>query len=168
MAPSLPPEPVASPTKPKSRSSTIDDGELPTPTVSVAVPATPPPKSKTPQPSPPNERVPSDLGSAAAVDPSQEKLPEKPRVRVPGPVNPGAVDVPRLASQVPDRASFDDPTAEIATARTIFTKLPLPFNPAWFVRFGIPDPFEFAEHMRGKTGATKELGTAPVNVPPMK
>jgi len=168
LAPSLPPAPIAAPTtKPKARSSEIDRGELPMPKVSAAVPTTPLPKAKLPRPSPPTERVPVELGSAAALDPSREKLPERPGVRAVA-ANPGAVDVPRLANPLPDRASLDDPTTEIAAARVIVTALPLPFNPAWFVRFGIPDPFEFVEHLRGKTGAVGELGTAPVNVPPMK
>ncbi len=166
LAPSLPPTPVMAPTrKPKERSSEIDRGELPMPKVSVKLPQPPLPPVTPPRPCPPAERVPTDLGSAAALDPSQEKLPELPRVRAPAVAN---ADLPRLATQVPERASLDDPTAEIAAARAVFTELPLPFNPAWFVRFGIPDPFEFAEHMRGKTGAAGELGTAPVTVPPMK
>lgn len=169
LAPSLPPTSVVAPTtKPKGRSSEIDRGELPTPKVTAAVPAAPLPKAKSPKPSPPAERVPTDLGQAAALDPAQVKLPERPLIKAPGVVNPGAVDVPRLANQVPDRASLEDPTAEIVAARAIVTALPLPFNPAWFVRFGIPDPFEFVEQLRGKTGVAGELGTAPVNVPPMR
>lgn len=169
LAPSLPPAPVVAPTtKPKGRSSEIDRGELPLPKVTTTIPATPLPKAKSPRPSPPAERVPPDVGSAAALDPSQEKLPERPGVKAPVVANPGAVDVPRLAILLPDRASLEDPTTEIAAARAVFTMLPLPFNPVWFVRFGIPDPFEFAEHLRGKTGAAGELGTTPVNVPPMR
>ncbi|HVK10576.1 MAG TPA: hypothetical protein VM597_17550, partial [Gemmataceae bacterium] len=76
-----------------------------------------------------------------------------------------SADLPPLAHQLPDRASLDDPTAEIAAARAVFTALPLPAPAAWFARFGIPDPFELIEQMKGKTVVEKELGTTPVIVP---
>ena len=114
----------------------------------------------------PPERVPDTLGETADRDPAFARLPQRPRVRQPGVPPPGAADVPPLARQVVDRAALDDPTAEIAAVRAVFTALPLPATPAWFLRLGIPDPFELAGHLRGKTGSDAELGTKPVNVPP--
>jgi hypothetical protein len=91
---------------------------------------------------------------------------DRPPLRRPPSVAAGPVDLPPLARPVPDRASLDDPTAELSAARVVFTALPLPAVAGWFARFGIPDPFELADHLRGKTGLDRELGTAPVAVPP--
>ena len=64
--------------------------------------------------------------------------------------------------------SLHDPTADITTARIIFTQLLAPVVINSFARFGIPDPFEFAEHLRSKTGSSAELGTKPEVVPPAR
>lgn len=169
LAPSVPPETrPAEPAKPKPRTSGLDRGEVPLPRVSVAVPKAPPPKAKPPKPTPPPERVPADLGRAAANEPAGVRLTERPLVKADSPPSPTAADVPPLARQLSDRASLDDPTAEIAAARVVYTPLPVPFTPGWFVRFTIPDPFELAEQMKAKTGASGELGTKPVDVPPAR
>jgi hypothetical protein len=167
LAPSVPADvPVASTTKPRTRTPELDRGEAPLPKVSVVLAKAPPPRGKPPRPSPPPERVPADLGQAAAASPAAVQLPDRPLVKAPSPPSPSAADVSPLARQLPDRASLDDPTAEIASARVVFTRLPVPFTPGWFVRFTIPDPFELAEQMKAKTGAVGELGTRPVVVPP--
>jgi hypothetical protein len=166
LAPDVPPTPVLPTTaKPQERSSEIDRGELPAPKVTVALPSPPLPKARPAKPTPPAERVPHDLGNAAAENPAGAKLTERPRVRAAS-ADAGPAELPRLASAVPDRAPLDDPTTEIAAARAVLTALPLPGVVGWFVRFGVPDPFELAGHLKGKTGAAGELGAAPVNVPP--
>lgn len=169
LAPSVPAEASVGVTaKPRPRASDLDRGEVPLPKVAAAVPKAPPPKAKSPKPTPPAERVPADLGQAAAADPAAVRLTDRGLVRAASPPAPTAADVPPLARQVPDRASLDDPTAEIAAARVVFSAMPVPFAPSWFVRFTIPDPFELAEQMRAKTGAAGELGVGPVNVPPAR
>ena len=153
---------------PKPRTSDIDRGDLPLPKFVAKVPSLPNPTAKPVRPSAPVELIPADLGQAAAENPGAVKLAEKPLVRATGPINPGAGDVPPLARATPDRAPLEDPTTEIATQRAVNTPLPAPFLSVWFVRFTIPDPFELAEHLKGKTGTDAELGTNPVAVPPGK
>jgi hypothetical protein len=165
LAPAVPPAPQP-PATPVPRAAAFDRGEPPLPPATAAVPPLPPPAAKPPRLSPPPERVPADLGRLAAEDPAKVRLPQRPLARARA-ANPSA-DLPPLARQLPDRASLDDPTAEIAAARAVFTALPLPAPAAWFARFGIPDPFEFVAHMKGKTAVERELGTAPVIVPPMR
>src|SRR5262249_18615408 len=59
-------------------------------------------------------------------------------------------------------------TAEISAARVVLTALPLPPVSAWVARLGVPDPFVFAAHLRGKTAIEHELGVKPVYVPPAR
>lgn len=155
---------------PKSRTSDIERGELPLPKVVVALIPLPLPKSKGTLPSPPPERIPTDLGQQVAINPNTmtmtERLPARPLQTAITP-RPTA-DLPLMARQLPDRASLEDPTADIATARIIFTQLLAPVVINSFARFGIPDPFEFAEHLRSKTGSSAELGTKPEVVPPAR
>ncbi|OWK38656.1 hypothetical protein [Fimbriiglobus ruber] len=169
LTPAAPPAPAfGKSTAPRTRSSDIERGELPLPKVAVKIPVLPQPPAKVARPSPSVEGVPLFLGQAAAQDPGAIKMTEKLPVKAQGAFNPRATDVPKLAQQLPDRAPTDDPTVDLSTARLVFTDLPAPFNVAWFVRFGIPDPFELVEQMRGKTGATGELGAGPVAVPPAR
>jgi hypothetical protein len=169
LAPTAPPAPpLPGGGGPRPRTTELDRGEVPPPPVMAAVPPLPPPASKPPRLTPPPERVPADLGRLAAEDPAKVRLPERSRARGEAAANAAAPDLPSLARQLPDRAPTDDPTAEIAAARAVLTALPLPVPAGWFARFGIPDPFEFAAQMRGKTAADGELGTRPVTVPPDK
>jgi len=162
--PASPTAPVSA--TPKPRSSDLDRGELSFAKVDPSSPKAPLPAAKPPRVSPPPEAIPADLGRGTAENPASVKLLEKPPVRSAGPVNAGAADVPPLARSIPDRAATDDPTAEIAAQRAVLTPLPAPLLSVWFLRFSIPDPFEFAEQLKGKTGTDQELGTAPVVVPP--
>lgn len=155
---------------PKSRTSDIERGDLPLPKVVIALIPLPLPKAKGTLPSPPPERIPTDLGQQVAINPNTmtmtERLPARPLQTAITP--PATADLPLIARQLPDRASLHDPTADIATARIIFTQLLAPVVVNSFARFGIPDPFEFAEHLRSKTGSSAELGTKPEVVPPAR
>jgi len=153
---------------PRSRTSAIDRGDLPLPKVAMNVPTIPIPPGKPVRPSAPVEQIPADLGQAAAENPVLIKLAEKPLLRATGAANPGAGDVPLLARLTTDRAAVEDPTVDIATQRAVNTPLPAPFLTVWFVRFSIPDPFEFTEQLKGKIGTDTELGTSPVIVSPGK
>lgn len=169
LAPSAPPgPPLPGATGPRPRASAVDRGEAPLPKVTAVIPALPLPAAAPPKPTPPPERVPLDLGRSAVLDPDLTRLPDPPLIRGAPLPAPSAADLPPLATPLPSRAPVTDPTAELSAARVVMTRLPLPFNPGWFVRFGIPDPFELAAHVRGKTGAVGELGTAPVSVPPAR
>jgi hypothetical protein len=169
LAPAAPPAPpLPGGGGPRPRTTELDRGEVPPPPVTATVPPLPLPVARPPRPTPPPERVPADLGRLAAEDPSKVRLPERPRARGEVAANAASPDLPPLTRQLPDRAPTDDPTAEIAAARAVLTALPLPVPAGWFAKFGIPDPFEFAAQMRGKTAADGELGTKPVTIPPDK
>jgi hypothetical protein len=166
LAPAVPPSPPLSGAAPRPRTSAFDRGELPLPPVVATVPTLPPPPARPPRPSPPPEQVPADLGRLASDDPARVRMPQRPLAKSQAPSM--LADLPPLARPLPDRAPLEDPTVEIVAARTVFTALPLPAPAAWFARFGVPDPFEFIEQMKGKTAVEKELGTAPVPVPPAR
>jgi hypothetical protein len=165
--PTLPPLPPAPPTgKPKVRVSDADRGELPLLSTGVGVaplPLKPPAPAKL---TPPPETVPVALGGAASA--AVGNLPDRAGVRAPSAVNPGATDVPLSGRPLPDRAPLADPTADLSGSRVVKTPIPVPDVRPWFARFAVPDPFELAEHLKGKLPADAELGTAPAPVPPAK
>jgi hypothetical protein len=164
--PSAPPLPRVS--APKPRTSAIDRGEIPLPRITAKVPQVPLPPAKATRPSPPPERVPNDLGQAAAENVAAVRLSVTPVERAPAAAKLTPGDLPPLAQQLPNRAPLDDPTAELSAARVVFTQMAWPAVRAAFVRFGIPDPFEFAAQLGGKTAIERELGVTPVNVPPAR
>ena len=162
------PADLAGPKVPRPRTTPLDRGELPTPPLVIALRSTPNPKAKPTKPSPPPERAPADLGQAAAENLTGVKFVEKPLVRAEGPVNAGAADVPALARQLAERAPVDDPTAEISAAKLIATVFPFPVGTLPFLKQSIPDPFEFAEQLKGKLPRELEFGTVPSVVVPEK
>jgi hypothetical protein len=164
--PAPPAPPLPGPAAPKPRTSSLDRGELPLPAVVPGLPKAPPVRSKSPRPSPPPESYTAEPARTVSGDATLARMTSPPLVRGPASPVPSAADLPPLARPAADRASLDDPTAGIATARAVLTALPLPSIHAPFLRLGIPDPFEFATQLRGKIGLEGELGTSPVNVPP--
>ncbi len=153
---------------PKPRRSESDPSDLTQSNVVVKRSSAPAPQSKPPLPAPPPERPPTDLGSSAAMSPSDVKLPDRPRVKADGPTNPKATDVPMTGWRQPDRVSLDDPTTDATAARLTFTPFPLPVGGFPYLPFRIPDPFEFQEQLKGKTGRDAEFATTPVVVNPGK
>jgi len=153
----------------RPRVSPVDRGEPPLPTVGAeALPPSPKPTGKPPRLSPPPDGAPRALGDAAAVGVAAFPLPERPLLKGNSTANPGATDVPAMARQLPDRASVEDPTVA-ATARGIIeTPLPLPAVELPYLKETIPNPFEFAEQLKGKLGKETEFGTGPVVVNPGK
>jgi hypothetical protein len=169
LAPSAPSVPTTPPAAgPKPRTSAIDRGEIPLPRVTSKMPRLALPLAKATRPSPPPERVPNDLGQAAAESVAAVRLSVTPVDRAPAAAKLTPGDLPPLAQQLPGRAPLDDPTAELSAARVVFAEVAWPAVRAAFVRFGIPDPFEFAAHLGGKTAVERELGVTPVNVPPAR
>jgi len=162
------PKDLAGPTAPRPRLTPLDRGELPAPPIAIAMPSTPNSKTKPAKPSPPSELAPADLGQAAAENLTAVKFAEKPLVRADRPQNAGAADVPGLARQFTERAPVDDPTAEISAGKLIDTLFPFPIGTLPFLKQSIPDPFEFAEHLKGKLPRDTEFGTVPTVVPPEK
>lgn len=157
--PHLPPE---TPTvkAPTPYTSALDRGELPLPTVAPR-PLSPSsvPTASAAKPSPPAQgpllsRFPGPL--------PEGKQPDRPLVKAPSPANPRAADVPLMAWAKQERASLDDPTADLSAVRVIYTTLPVPAFQLPFLRLFIPNPFEFAEQLKGKFGKETELGPGPL------
>ncbi|QEL14396.1 hypothetical protein [Limnoglobus roseus] len=166
LTPALPAEKPSRVTAPRPRVSEVDRGELPTkkPTVPAApLPMTP---RKSAVPPPPREGVPATVGVGNEMPLQDTKLPEGPSAKAPSRPEPTAVDVPRMATQLPDRVPTDDPTAEISTHRIVNTLMPAPTITVPFLRLLLPDPFEFAEQL--KAPPAPEFATTPVLVPPAR
>lgn len=153
---------------PRPRVSEWDRGELPLPKFTGQLPPSPQPTARPTFPAPPVERPPVTLGSASAVEVNAFPAADRPRVKAARPADPTAADVPAMARQLPDRASVEDPTADLSAKGVIATPLPLPSFALPYLKAVIPDPFEFAEQLKGKLGKETEFGTAPVVVPPQK
>ena len=165
-APALPADPIT--TAPKPRKYEPDPSDLSQPNVVVKRLSAPAPQSKPLLPVPPPERPPADLGSTAAMRPGDVKLPDRPRVKADGPTNPKAADVPMSGWRQPDRVSLDDPTADPTAARLTLTPFPLPVGGFPHLPLRIPDPFEFKEQLKGKTGRDTEFATTPAVINPEK
>lgn len=148
---------------PRARSSDIERGDLPQPKPTAAAAPLPAVKRKATVPSPPNEGVSQRVGEGSEMNWRDSKFPESPAVKSPPRPEPTAADVPRLGYPVPDRIPVDDPTAEISTLRIVNTLLLAPTIAAPFVRLLLPDPFEFADHV--KATPSTEFATLPVLVP---
>lgn len=157
--PPLPPEAPAV-KAPKPYSSVLDRGELPLPTVpprplaSSGVPTTTAAKPSPPAQGPLLSGFPGTL--------PEGKQSDRPLLKAPAPTNPRATDVPVMAWPRQERASLDDPTADLSAVRVIETPLPIPVIQLPFLRAFIPNPFEFAEQLKGKLGKDTELGTTPM------
>ncbi len=148
---------------PRSRSSEVERGDLPQAKPSATAAPLPVVKRKPTSPSPPSEGVSQRVGEGSEMNWRDSKFPESPAVKSPPRPEPTAADVPRLGYPVPDRIPVDDPTAEISTLRIVNTLILAPTIAAPFVRLLLPDPFEFAEHV--KATPTAEFATQPVLVP---
>jgi hypothetical protein len=119
-------------------------------------------------PSAPTERIPLDLGIGAAAVPARPVFPETPGVALKArDVNLPPELVP-LGKQLPDRASLDDPTSESGNA-AIVNRTPMPaLGQAGFLKVSLPDPFEFAEQVKGKVLPTAEASAMPIPVNPQR
>jgi hypothetical protein len=151
---------------PKPRESELDSGEIPQKPVPIVLPMAGMPQAKPVRISPPKEKPPTDLGSRPTT--MKIQTPYRPLVKAPSVMNPGASDVGPLVRVVPDKASTDDPTADVLSGQVIDTKFPLPTEPLPFVRFTIPDPFEYGGQLKGKLPRETEFAIAPSLVNPEK
>jgi hypothetical protein len=155
---------------PKPRLSSIERGELPLPKVAAKIIPLPAGKASSSKPSPPLERINPDLGQGVTIDPRQYTLASSPVQFRSVPQTPklGADDLPVLSRRVDDRASLEDPTSELSTARIVNTPVPRPMIQVGFLKLTIPDPFELLEQLRGSLGTTQEFAEKPVIVAPAK
>lgn len=119
-------------------------------------------------PTAPSERVPLELGLGATAVPARPVLPDSPGIVLKARDVKLLPDLVPLGRQLADRASLDDPTAEPGNA-VIVNRTPMPvLGQAGFLKVGLPDPFEFAEHVKAKLAAAAEPSTAPVVVSPQR
>jgi hypothetical protein len=157
--PPLPADPPTD-TKPKPYSSPLDRGETPLPPLALKpFNFTPTPTTSAVKPSPPWERQLPDNSTAAIPEGRRS---ERPLVKAPAPMNAGAADVPMNAWKQNDRAPLEDPTADLSAVRVIDTPLPVNVVTLPFLRMSIPNPFEFAEQLKGKLGKDAEVGVGPM------
>src|SRR5438128_259861 len=73
---------------------------------------------------------------------AQPTVPTGPRLRVPAPDVEQPLPLPILARPAHTRVPLDDPTAEFSIAAALAPPPPLRTQPAQFVRWNLPDPFE--------------------------
>jgi hypothetical protein len=112
--------------------------------------------------------VPFDIGFGATAVPARPTLPNPPGettrardIALPPPLAP-------VGRQLPDRASLDDPTADIGNAG-IVNRSPTPsLAPAGFLRVTLPDPFELADQVKPKIDPAAEPRVTPVPVNPRR
>lgn len=118
------------------------------------------------QPTAPPEKVPLDVGNRAEAVPAKPVLPEAPLVARPGPDVNEPPNLPPLGRAQPDRAPFDDPTADLGNAAIAGqSKTPL-LAPSPFLKFGLPDPFEFSNHVKPRVLPMAEPNPLPVLIDP--
>lgn len=164
LPPPLPTE-SANNSKPKPHTSALDRGELPLPPVAMKPFGPTEPKGNSVKPSPPVER---HLPDPAVTNLPEGRAADRPLAKAPSPPNSGAADVPVNAWRQGERAPLEDPTADLSAGRVIDTPLPVSSGALPFLRLSIPNPFEFAEQLKGKLGKETELGIQPVPELPAK
>jgi hypothetical protein len=157
---------AAKPSRPISRDSELERGELPL--VKPSLNAVPIPSSprKEAIPPPPKEGISDRLGVGQELSLADRPLPVTSTAKSAPRPTPTAADVPRIATQLPERASLEDPTHEISTSRIVNTLMVAPIIAAPALRLLLPNPFEFADQV--KTPAAPEFATSPVFVPAAK
>lgn len=127
-----------------------------------------PKKSAGFRPVPPAERVPATLGVGAEAVPQKPALPDAPGLNIPAPNVNTPPPLPMLARPLPDRASLDDPTTEHGNA-VIANRSEVPeLGTAWFLKVGLPDPFELAGQVAPKVPPAAEPALTPVPVNPQR
>ena len=116
----------------------------------------------------PAEQVPYSLGLSTATLRPRPALPEAPGVTAKARDVAVPPDMAPFARPLPDRASLDDPTAELANTAIVASSPAVALAPAEFLKVVIPDPFELADQVRPKVAPAAEPGLTPVPVNPRR
>jgi hypothetical protein len=117
----------------------------------------PEPKASQPaRPGPLPEGLPLLSYKGTPQPPEASSLPAGVLVRLPSPDVNRPVPLPLLGDLAPDRAPFDDPTAEHSLATALAAQMPERTNPAPFLRLTLPDPFENRQTVRLRTLPAEE------------
>jgi hypothetical protein len=162
LAPADRPAPVTFTAEPKALppSAAVEQPTPPLPPAAVNPPHLPPGKEPpAARPAPLPEESPLLACRLASVPPQVQQLPAGERVRTPAPDPNQPVALPVLGLATPDRASLDDPTADLSLAAALAAPMPLRSNPAPFLRLNLPDPYEHRSAARVRSPLPEEATT---------
>lgn len=121
------------------------------------------------RPTPLPDRVPIALAPELPNLPERGDWPTGPLTRVAGLDVAKPADVPILSPRpVPDRAPLNDPTVDFTAASVISPMLPLRTEPAGFLRFNLPDPFENSAAARPKLDVPENPNRVLPTIPGMR
>ena len=170
LAPAAPmARPKAAPAAPRERRipAYLDTPALPFASAAEAPPLLPIAKLRDVRPSPLPDRVPFDLAAAVPALPDRPAFHSGSLTRQASRDPNLPADLPILSPRpVPDRAPLDDPTTEFTAQSAISASLPLRTEPAAFIRFNLPDPFEHSEAARPRTPVVENPNRAIAAPPP--
>jgi hypothetical protein len=159
-------EPVPAAPKPRKLPAFLDASAVPPADATPAPPRLPMPGSKPAKPTALPDRVPGDFALNWPMLPERGEFATGPLTRQAGPDPAKPAELPVLSAKpVPDRASLADPTTEFTARSVISPTLPLRTEPAGFLKFNLPDPFENSAAARPQLvvpeNPNRALGTIP-------
>jgi hypothetical protein len=150
--------------KPRGELPGLERPEIPTAPPATSLPKLPPPKRQPLRPRGLPEATPLGDMIEDITTPERPELPAGKRIRTPSRDVNLPVDLPMQARYQPDRAPFDDPTADLSLEKANAQAPPLRTTPAPFVRMNLPEPFEHRAVVR--TAAPAPPVVTPVPTPP--
>jgi hypothetical protein len=143
----------------------IERPSLPSTTISATVPRLAADRSRRDlQPGAVPEDTPLSQYRGTPPVPREPKFYVAERVRVPSADVNVPIQLPILARPVSERASVDDATLDASMAASIAATMPMRILAAPYVRFTIPNPFEFRDAVQSKT--TLEEDPMPLTTSP--
>jgi hypothetical protein len=168
LPPSNPPtlaDPTPAAPKPRTLPAFLDAPSVPPTGPGLVLPRLPLPVAKEIRPTALPDRVPTDFAPDRPSLPERGEFATGPLTKQVGldPATPAEVPI-LSAKPVPDRASLADPTIEFTARSVISPMLPLRVQPAGFLRFNLPDPFEHSAAARPPVASedpNRALGTIP-------
>ncbi|HMC64263.1 MAG TPA: hypothetical protein VKI65_04930 [Gemmataceae bacterium] len=129
----------------------VERPDTPIPPVQAEPPRLPIMLSLHPSPRSIPEEVPLADYRAEPIRPEETMLPASALVRLPSPDVNEPPSLPILALPVVDRVPIDDPTGEASRQAALSATMPPRAQPAPFIRFNLPDPFEHQRAVRLRT-----------------
>jgi hypothetical protein len=170
LPPTSPPiltDPSPAAPKPRRLPAFLDAPAVPANDTGAAVPRLPLPASKEARPTALPDRIPTNLAPDRPALPDRGAFATGPLTKDIGPDPAKPADVPPLSTKpVPDRASLADPTTEFTARSVISPTLPLRTEPAGFLKFNLPDPFENSAAARPRLVVPEDPNRAMGTIPP--
>jgi hypothetical protein len=143
------PEAISNPSM-MSKLGDLQPARLPEPKSSIVLPRALP------------DRIPNDLGGLTLSLPPKPEFPTGVLTKIDPLFDPATpVPLPILARPIPDRAPLDDPTVPFTQRSVIRETIPLREDPAGFMKFTLPDPFELSETIRLRTPLKEGIDSMP-------